>query len=153
MEGANLARRVLLVAPTREEVTVRVSLGAAVAGLAMGGLLALGCVGLLTPSGETAAGREAAAEVERSMGLVDDPELIAYIRRIGARLAQRAERREIEYRFFVVDMQEPNAFALPGGFVYVSRGLLALANSEDELANAIGFGPRNLDRELELLVP
>jgi predicted Zn-dependent protease len=72
------------------------------------------------------------------MGLVDDPELLAYIRRIGARLAQRAERRGIEYQFFVVDMQEPNAFALPGGFIYVSRGLVALANSEDELANAIG---------------
>jgi predicted Zn-dependent protease len=104
----------------------------------MGGLFALGCLGLLTPGGETGAGREAAAEVERSMGLVDDPELIAYVRRIGARPAQRAERRGIEYRFFVVDMPEPNAFALPGGFVYISRGLLALANSEDELANALG---------------
>jgi predicted Zn-dependent protease len=47
-------------------------------------------------------------------------------------------RTDVDYHFEIVDMPEPNAFALPGGFVYVSRGLLALLNSEDELASVIG---------------
>jgi predicted Zn-dependent protease len=44
----------------------------------------------------------------------------------------------VTYQFQVVDMEEPNAFALPGGYVYVSRGLLILVNAEDELAGVIG---------------
>ncbi len=82
-------------------------------------------------------GRQAAAQVEASMGLVDNPELQAYVDSIGQRLADVAPRQDITYRFHIVNMLEPNAFALPGGYIYVSRGLLALTNSEDELANVI----------------
>ena len=87
---------------------------------------------------ENALGREAAQEVEQSIGLVRDPELAAYVDALGQRLAQRSPRRDVTYRFYVADMPEPNAFALPGGYIYVSRGLLAIANSEAELANVIG---------------
>jgi predicted Zn-dependent protease len=87
---------------------------------------------------ENALGRQAAQEVEQSIGLVRDPALTAYIDALGQRLAQHSPRRDVVYRFHVADMPEPNAFALPGGYIYVSRGLLAIANSEAQLANVIG---------------
>src|SRR5262249_19076431 len=61
-----------------------------------------------------------------------------YVRAVGERLARFSPRPDAHYTFDIVDMEEPNAFALPGGPVYVSRGLLALTNSEDELAGVIG---------------
>jgi predicted Zn-dependent protease len=84
------------------------------------------------------AGEDAAKEVEAELGLVEDPGLVAYVNQIGQRLALYAPRRDFEYRFRIVDQEAPNAFALPGGQIYVSRGLLLLANSESELANVIG---------------
>jgi len=87
---------------------------------------------------ENALGRQAAKEVEQSIGLVRDPALTAYIDALGQRLALHSPRRDVSHHFYVADMPEPNAFALPGGYIYVSRGLLAISNSEAELANVIG---------------
>jgi predicted Zn-dependent protease len=113
-------------------------------------VLALGCattvnpvtgqreVTTMSPTREAAVGRDAASQVETEIGLVRDPELTRYVDTIGQRLAQKSPRQDVVYRFHVADMAEANAFALPGGYVYVSRGLLALANDEDELANVIG---------------
>jgi predicted Zn-dependent protease len=69
---------------------------------------------------------------------IDDPELVAYVDGIARKLVRFAPKRSFEYRFSIVDQFEPNAFALPGGQIYVSRGLLALVSSEDELANVLG---------------
>jgi predicted Zn-dependent protease len=92
---------------------------------------------LVSASRERELGREEAKKIEATMGFVDDPRLAAYVRQVGARLAARAPL-AADYTFHVVDMAEPNAFALPGGWVFVSRGLLALMNSEDELAGVLG---------------
>ncbi len=92
----------------------------------------------MSPEREAALGEQEAAKVAAQIGLVDDPELTAYVDEIGQRLAQHSPRQDVRYRFYVADMAEPNAFALPGGWIYVSRGLLVLTNSEDELANVIG---------------
>jgi predicted Zn-dependent protease len=70
--------------------------------------------------------------------LIEDPELVAYVAEVGGRLARHAPRRRFSYKFQIVDQEAPNAFALPGGYIFVSRGLLTLANSEDELANVLG---------------
>ena len=83
-------------------------------------------------------GTEEAEKIEQQMGLVPDEEFTRYLNRLGKRLADESPRPNLDYRFHVVDMAEPNAFALPGGHIYVSRGILALANSEDELAGVIG---------------
>lgn len=83
------------------------------------------------------AGEQAAEEIEAALGLVEDPELVAYVEAVGRRLVPHAPRRAFDYRFAVVDQAAPNAFALPGGFIYVSRGVLLLANAEDELANVL----------------
>lgn len=92
---------------------------------------------LMSPEREAAIGREMAKQVADEMGLVQDEGLNAYIREIGARVASVSPRSDVAYRFHVVDLAEANAFALPGGCIYVSRGILVLANSEDELANVI----------------
>jgi predicted Zn-dependent protease len=87
---------------------------------------------------EIQVGKQAAAEVAQQMGFVENPRLQSYVAQLGARLAQFSPRQDVKYEFHAVDMAETNAFALPGGYVYVSRGLLALANSEDELAGVVG---------------
>jgi len=92
---------------------------------------------LMSTVDEEELGEEAAESVERRLGFYDDPDVQAYVQAIGERLARNSPRREVRYRFHVVEMIEPNAFALPGGHVYVSRGLLALVNSEEELANVL----------------
>jgi predicted Zn-dependent protease len=91
----------------------------------------------MSPQREASLGQQAAAQVEREIGLVRDAELTGYVQAIGARLATSSPRQDVAYHFAVADMAEANAFALPGGYVYVSRGLVVLANSEDELANVI----------------
>ena len=92
---------------------------------------------LISDEQEIQAGNEAAEQVPAAMGIVEDAALTKYVSQVGARVASRAPERPITYTFQIVDMPEPNAFALPGGHVYVSRGILALANDEDELANVI----------------
>ena len=93
---------------------------------------------LTSEKGEIEQGKQAARLVQEEIGLVQDPELEAFVNALGQRLAQHSLRAHLEYRFQVADMPEANAFALPGGPVYVSRGLLALVNSEDELAAVLG---------------
>ncbi|MEZ4214954.1 MAG: M48 family metalloprotease [Myxococcota bacterium] len=93
---------------------------------------------LMSEEREDEIGKQAAVEVAAQLGIVDDPKLHEYVNAIGQELASLSPRSDVEYEFEVVEMEEPNAFALPGGYVYVSRGLLALANSEAELANVIG---------------
>jgi predicted Zn-dependent protease len=93
---------------------------------------------LVSTEQEKKMGAEEAKKVEQQVGLIDDQALTEYVAAVGARLAAHSPRQDVTYTFYVVDVPEPNAFALPGGYVYVTRGLLALVNSEDELACVIG---------------
>ncbi len=95
-------------------------------------------VALISESQEVAMGREAAQDVESAIGLVPDAAIQEYLQRIGARLAADSERPELPWHFRVVDDPTPNAFALPGGFIYLTRGLLSLMNAEAELATVLG---------------
>ena len=90
---------------------------------------------LYSEADDRRAGEEAAKEVPMAIGVVANPPLARYVERVGQRLARHAPRTSFAYSFQIVDQDAPNAFALPGGFIFVSRGLLALSNSEDELAN------------------
>jgi predicted Zn-dependent protease len=102
-------------------------------------LISVGCAvaPMVTSEGEQELGVKMAKEVERTMGLYDSPELVEYVKKLGRRLSEHSPRQDVIYAFHVVDMVEPNAFALPGGYVYVSRGLLALVNDEEELAGVL----------------
>ncbi len=93
---------------------------------------------LSTEFDDAALGGEAAASMAAEMGIIDDPDLVAYVTAIGNRMVPFAPQRSFQYTFHIVDQAAPNAFALPGGYIYVSRGLLQLVNSEDELAGVIG---------------
>jgi len=83
-------------------------------------------------------GEDQQALMEAEFGLLEDPELEAYVRSVAIRLLRYAPDRPFDYEFKILDQTVPNAFALPGGKIYVSRGLLALAESEDELAGVLG---------------
>jgi predicted Zn-dependent protease len=92
---------------------------------------------LRTEAHDERAGEEAAEQVAAEIGLLEDRALTSYVSQLGQRLARHAPRGRFSYEFQVVDQDAPNAFALPGGYVFVSRGLIVLSNSEDELANVI----------------
>ncbi len=83
-------------------------------------------------------GNDQTAQVEAELGLVQDEKLERYVRDVAMRLLRYAPTRPFEWEFKIVDQTVPNAFALPGGKIYVSRGLLALVETEDELAGVLG---------------
>jgi predicted Zn-dependent protease len=70
-------------------------------------------------------------------GVYDEPKVAGYVATIGGRIAANSETPNLRFRFTVLDSPVVNAFALPGGYVYVTRGLIALANSEAELASVL----------------
>lgn len=83
-------------------------------------------------------GREADQQVAQSLGLYPDDQLQAYVSRIGKQIAADSERPNLPWTFRVVDDPTVNAFALPGGFVYVTRGLMTHLTSEAELVGVLG---------------
>ncbi len=93
---------------------------------------------LVSESSEIAMGREADQSVSQSLGLVDDAALQQYVDDLGQRMAATSERPDLPWSFKVVDDPVVNAFALPGGFIYVTRGILAHFESESELAGVLG---------------
>lgn len=93
---------------------------------------------LISEEQELAMGREASGQVAQSLGLVDDEGLQQYVGRVGRDLASISERPELPWEFRVVDDPTPNAFALPGGYIFVTRGLMNLMASEAELAAVLG---------------
>lgn len=90
------------------------------------------------PAGQEASvGASEHEKVQATYGEFLNGPITDYVGRIGAKVAANTERTDVQYKFFVIDSPIVNAFAIPGGYVYVSRGLLALANSEAELAAVI----------------
>src|SRR2546426_6814434 len=93
---------------------------------------------LISESQEIAMGRDYDKQVAASIGLDPDSGLQRYMQQFGARLAATSERPNLPWSFRVVDDPVVNAFALPGGYIYVTRGILAHLNSEAELAGVVG---------------
>jgi predicted Zn-dependent protease len=93
---------------------------------------------LVSEAQEIQMGQEAAVQAERSIGLVDDQALQNYVHRIGMSMAERSERPELPWTFRVVDDPTPNAFALPGGYIFLTRGILGLMRTEAEMASVLG---------------
>jgi len=90
-----------------------------------------------SPQHDIEQGAEVAKLVERQMGLCSLPVTEAYVRAVGQRLVAVAGDPRWKFTFQIVDQEEPNSFAIPGGGIYVSRGLLALLEREDELAGVL----------------
>jgi predicted Zn-dependent protease len=93
---------------------------------------------LVSESQEVELGQQADAEARSAFGLVEDERLQSYVATQGRLLASRSERPKLPWTFRVVDDSAVNAFALPGGFVYMTRGILTHLNSEAEMAAVLG---------------
>jgi len=87
---------------------------------------------------EVQMGKEATAQVEQQMGFYKDPKLEAYVNQLGQELAKKTERPNLPWQFHIVDDSSVNAFAIPGGSVFVTRGILATLKTEAELAAVMG---------------
>ena len=87
---------------------------------------------------EVAIGQQNADEIARQIPVVTDPYITSYINEIGDTIASRTSRGDLDWHFYIVNSHQVNAFALPGGFIYVNRGLIESTNRFDELAGVLG---------------
>ncbi len=93
---------------------------------------------LMSEEQEIQIGQQSDPEIRKQMGVYDDPELQQYVESIAMPLARNSQRPNLPWHFTVVDAPAVNAFALPGGYIYITRGLLAHLNDEAELAGVLG---------------
>jgi predicted Zn-dependent protease len=87
---------------------------------------------------EVAIGRQNAEEINAQLPIVTDAVISGYIQELGESIARTTSRADLEWHFYVVNTRQVNAFALPGGYVYVNRGLIESANTLDELTGTLG---------------
>src|SRR5690349_20129648 len=93
---------------------------------------------LVSESQEIEMGKQSAQEVAQTIGIYPDPGVNAYVSAIGMKMAKTSERPNLPWEFHIVNDASVNAFALPGGFIYVTRGLMTSINDEAELATVVG---------------
>jgi predicted Zn-dependent protease len=93
---------------------------------------------LMSEQQEVALGQRYNSEILKEMPAYEDEKLTAMVQSIGEELAAHSHRSGLDYRFTIVDSPNVNAFALPGGYIYITRGMLAYLNSEAELAAVLG---------------
>lgn len=96
----------------------------------------LGGFNMHSLEGDIAIGKQYAQEVERSSKLIDDPVVVEYVNRVGQNLVRNSDAK-VPFTIKVIDSDEVNAFALPGGFFYVNSGLILRAQEESELAGVM----------------
>jgi len=113
------------------------ALGYAVTGSLLGPFSALDSTILLL-QGEGAVGESVAKQAKKQLPLVKDEQVLAYVNEIGQKLVKVSGRNEFKYEFFVIPEEQLNAFALPGGKIFINAGAIAKSNSEAELAGLIG---------------
>jgi predicted Zn-dependent protease len=87
---------------------------------------------------EISVGRELDAQVRQEMGLYEDDDLQRYVQDLGMQLARRSQRPNLPWSFAVLDSPAVNAFALPGGFIYITRGILPYLDNEAQLVGVLG---------------
>jgi predicted Zn-dependent protease len=100
----------------------------------------------MSTSAEISLGEGLSKQVDRESLLVTDPFLTTWVTGIGDKLAKYRERQDITYRFTVINSDEINAFALPGGFIHVDLGLMNTVSSDDELASVMAHEMGHVER-------
>lgn len=90
-----------------------------------------------SPEQDIEMGRQSAAQIERETPMLNDPQISSYISQLGAKLSAKAAGEKFPYQFKTVATKEINAFALPGGFLFVNAGVIAAARNEGELAGVM----------------
>jgi predicted Zn-dependent protease len=107
--------------------------------LLTGALLAVTMTGCsVSTQQEVEMGTQYAQQINAQLPIVQDPEINRYVNVLGNQIAQRADQRGIQYRFYVVNASEVNAFAVPGGYIYINRGLVERTNTLSQLAGVLG---------------
>jgi beta-barrel assembly-enhancing protease len=99
-------------------------------------LIAMACE--VAEDQETSLGAQAASEIEAEVPLVEDAAINEYVSSLGQSIAARTARSDLDWHFRVVDSPQINAFALPGGYIYLNRGLIEATRSLSELAGVLG---------------
>ena len=119
--------------------------------------LLLALTGCIDEEQEIEVGRMLAQSIETEVPIIGDPEINVYLQAMGERIARESKRPHLPYRFLVVDADMVNAFALPGGSIYLTRGLVERTGSASELAGVLAHeighvaarhGARRLERDL-----
>jgi beta-barrel assembly-enhancing protease len=87
---------------------------------------------------EVALGHENAAQINAQLPIVTDPAIAGYIQDLGQSIARRTSRSDLDWHFYVVNTKQVNAFALPGGYIYVNRGLIESTDRLDQLTGTLG---------------
>jgi len=93
---------------------------------------------LMSEQQEIGIGQQMDGEIGREMGVYDDKDLQGYVSGVGQRLAKVSERPSLPWKFTVVDSPAINAFALPGGYIYLTRGIMPFLDNETEMAGVLG---------------
>ena len=93
---------------------------------------------LMSEEAELEMGRKYYSQILQSQALYQDPKIQSYVQSIGDSLAELSHRSDLIYRFTVLDSPDVNAFALPGGYIFINRGLMVYLSSEEELAAVLG---------------
>ncbi len=124
--------------PRRAVHAVVIALLIAAAGCAVNPATGKREINFISTSQEIEMGREADKEILAQYGAYSDTSLAAFVDRVGKKLAAVSERPDLEWHFRLLDSPVINAFALPGGYIYITRGILAAMNSEAQLAGVIG---------------
>lgn len=96
------------------------------------------CAGSISQQEEVQMGQQGAAQVNAQLPMLNDATIDAYVNSLGQNIARRTSRADLDWHFGVVNSEIINAFALPGGYVYVNRGVLTNASNESELAGVLG---------------
>jgi predicted Zn-dependent protease len=96
------------------------------------------CAGSISQQEEVQMGAQTAAQVNAQLPMLNDPTINAYVNSLGTAIARTTSRADLDWRFAVVNSEVINAFALPGGYIYVNRGVLTKASNESELAGVLG---------------
>jgi predicted Zn-dependent protease len=123
---------------SRLRILVTLTVVLAVAGCATNPVTGKTDIVTMTTAQEIAIGRENHPKILQQYGRYDDEALQSYVNEIGQRIAAVSHRPELQYTFTVLDSDQVNAFALPGGYVYITRGIMAYLNSEAELVAVLG---------------
>lgn len=118
-------------------VVVSVLAGAAGCGQALQGAIAAAPAFLITDQQAAAMGQQAAQQVLTQTPAYGDPNVQAYIQRVGQDMARHSDRPDLTYTYTVVVDPTPNAFALPGGYIFITTSLLKLMANEAELATVL----------------
>ena len=87
---------------------------------------------------EVALGHENAAQINSQLPIVTDPALSQYIQDLGQSIARTTSRSDLDWHFYIVNTRQVNAFALPGGYIYVNRGLIESTDRLDQLTGTLG---------------